>query len=199
MPQINLLGQENVHKNAALTRLPLYLVRFFVVVFLLVLLYWGYLYVRVKLVVNKVATAQADIIRIQKETLADKNRRELLVRQGQLSTLDKLLKDQQYWSRFLPELARVTLKSASYLSFSAGKDGVARMSVTVPSYKEFDEFLQVFDLPQFNSKFSDITVSSIGKYQQGDTQTVRFDMSMRYDPSFLKTGTDSSGANAVTQ
>lgn len=186
MPQINLLGQENTHKNAAWARLPLYLVRFFVLVFVVILLYWGYLYVRVKLTVSKVAAAQADIIRIQKETLADKNRRELLVRQGQLSTLDKLLKDQQYWSKFLPELARVTLKSASYLSFSAGKDGIARMSVTVPSYKEFDEFLQVFDLPQFNSKFSDITVSSIGKYQQGDTQSVRFDVAMHYDVNFLK-------------
>lgn len=186
MPQINLLGQENTHRNAALTRLPLYLVRFFIVIFIAVIVYWGYLYVRVKLVVNQVSLAQADIIRIQKETLADKNRRELLVRQGQLSALDKLLKDQQYWSKFLPELARVTLKSASYLSFSAGKDGIARMSVTVPSYREFDEFLQVFDLPQFNSKFSDVTVSSIGKYQQGDTQSIRFDVAMHYDASFLK-------------
>lgn len=196
MPQINLLGQENTHRNAALTRLPLYLVRFFVVLFIAVLLYWVYLYVRVKLVVNKVAVAQADIIRIQKETLADKDRRELLVRQGQLSTLDKLLKDQQYWSKFLPELARVTLKSASYLSFSAGKDGTARMSVTVPTYREFDEFLQVFDLPQFNSKFSNVTVSSIGKYQQGDTQSVRFDVTMQYDVNFLKSSDNSSSPTA---
>ncbi|MBL8031097.1 MAG: hypothetical protein JNK33_02110 [Candidatus Doudnabacteria bacterium] len=196
MPQINLLGQENTHRNAALTRLPLYLVRFFVVLFIAVLLYWVYLYVRVKLVVNKVAVAQADIIRIQKETLADKDRRELLVRQGQLSTLDKLLKDQQYWSKFLPELARVTLKSASYLSFSAGKDGTARMSVTVPTYREFDEFLQVFDLPQFNSKFSNVTVSSIGKYQQGDTQSVRFDVTMQYDVNFLKASDNSSSPTA---
>jgi hypothetical protein len=197
MPQINLLGQENTHRNAALMQLPLYLVRFFVLVFIVVLIYWGYLYVQVKLAVNKVSLAQADIIRIQKETLADKNRRELLVRQGQLNALDKLLKDQQYWSKFLPELARVTLKSASYLSFSAGKDGIARMSVTVPSYREFDQFLQVFDLPQFNSKFSDVTVSSIGKYQQGDTQSIRFDVSMRYDSSFLKTA--SAGAEAQTK
>lgn len=196
MPQINLLGQENTHRNATLIRLPLYLVRFFVLLFIVVLLYWAYLYVRVKLVVNKVAVAQADIIRIQKETLADKDRRELLVRQGQLSTLDKLLKDQQYWSKFLPELARVTLKSASYLSFSAGKDGTARMSVTVPTYREFDEFLQVFDLPQFNSKFSNVTVSSIGKYQQGDTQSVRFDVTMQYDVNFLKTTSNASSPTA---
>lgn len=196
MPQINLLGQENTHRNATLIRLPLYLVRFFVLLFIAVLLYWAYLYVRVKLVVNKVAVAQADIIRIQKETLADKDRRELLVRQGQLSTLDKLLKDQQYWSKFLPELARVTLKSASYLSFSAGKDGTARMSVTVPTYREFDEFLQVFDLPQFNSKFSNVTVSSIGKYQQGDTQSVRFDVTMQYDVTFLKTTSSTPSSTA---
>lgn len=196
MPQINLLGQENTHRDATLIRLPLYLVRFFVLLFIAVLLYWAYLYVRVKLVVNKVAVAQADIIRIQKETLADKDRRELLVRQGQLSTLDKLLKDQQYWSKFLPELARVTLKSASYLSFSAGKDGTARMSVTVPTYREFDEFLQVFDLPQFNSKFSNVTVSSIGKYQQGDTQSVRFDVTMQYDVTFLKTTSSTPSSTA---
>lgn len=196
MPQINLLGQENTHRNAAFTQLPLYLVRFFIVVFIAVIVYWGYLYVRVKLVVNQVSLVQADIIRIQKETLADKNRRELLVRQGQLSVLDKLLKDQQYWSKFLPELARVTLKSASYLAFSAGKDGIARMTVTVPSYREFDEFLQVFDLLQFNSKFYDLTVSSIGKYQQGDTQSIRFDIAMHYDASFLKTTANTSDIEA---
>lgn len=166
---------------------PLYVVRVFIVLFIALVLYWLYLFVQTKVTTKAVADTQAQIIKTQKDILANQKRQELLVRQGQLDAASKLLAEHRYWSRLLPELARVTLKTASYISFSAESSGNAHMSVTVPSYKDFDLFLQVFDLPQFSDHFSHITVSSVGKFQQGDTQMVRFDVALKYDKDFLLT------------
>lgn len=187
-PQINLLGQDAQHA-APWTKGTLYVVRFFVLLFIVVVAYWAYIFVRARLVTQDIAQAQEQIIQTQKEILANQNRRELLVRQGQLKTADALIADYQYWSKLLPELARVTLRGASYISFSADRTGTARLSVTVPSYEAFDQFLQVFDLPPFDEPFSQITVSSVGKYQQGDTQSVRFDVTLKYNQNFLKAQT----------
>ncbi len=186
MPQINLLGQDAQRNPAAFSKGPVYIVRLFSVIFLLILLGWGYLFFKVRADKNELEKTEAQVEAVQKEILAMPTWREVIVRQGQIRAAEDLLAGQEIWSRLLPELARVTLKSASYISFSADANGVARMSVTVPSYKEFDQFLQVFDLPQFSSNFSRITVSSVGKYQQGDTQSVKFDIAAKYNQSFLK-------------
>ncbi len=186
MPQINLLGQDAQRSPAAFSKGPVYIVRLFSVIFLLILLGWGYLFFKVRADKNELEKTEAQVEAVQKEILAMPTWREVIVRQGQIRAAEDLLAGQEIWSRLLPELARVTLQSASYISFSADANGVARMSVTVPSYKEFDQFLQVFDLPQFSSNFSRITVSSVGKYQQGDTQSVKFDIAAQYNQSFLK-------------
>ena len=186
MPQINLLGQDAQRSPAAFSKGPVYIVRLFSIIFLLILLGWGYLFFKVRADKNELERTEAQVEAVQKEILAMPTWREVIVRQGQIRAAEDLLAGQEIWSRLLPELARVTLKSASYISFSADANGVARMSVTVPSYKEFDQFLQVFDLPQFSSNFSRITVSSVGKYQQGDTQSVKFDIAAQYNSSFLK-------------
>lgn len=153
---------------------------------------------RTRVVTKQAATIQEQIKTTQKDILADTSRRELLVRQGQLQAADGLLTEHAYWSRLLPELARTTLRTASYIAFSADSAGVAHLSVTVPSYKDFDQFLQVFDLKEFNSHFSQITVSSVGKYQQGDAQLVRFEVALHYDKSFLK-GASTNQTNSVSQ
>ncbi len=198
MPQINLLGQDSNRYATPWLKGPLYIVRVFVVLFVLLIAYWGYLFVRTRVVTSQVASTQEQIIATQKEILANTTRRELLVRQGQLQAADGLVAEHQYWSKLLPELARVTLRTASYISFSADSAGVAHLSVTVPSYKDFDEFLQVFDLKGFNDHFSQITVSSVGKYQQGDAQLVRFEVALHYDKAFLKNSTTTQ-TNSVSQ
>jgi cell division protein FtsB len=186
MPQINLLGQDSQRYSAPWTKGPLYTVRLFAFLFVAMLAYWGYLFVRTRITTKEVADIQAQIIKTQKEILSSEKRRELLVRQGQLDATGRLLQEHKYWSRLLPELARVTLKTASYISFSADSVGTAHMVVTVPSYKDFDKFLQVFDLAQFNDHYFQVTVSSVGKFQQGDTQSVRFDVTLHYDQEFLR-------------
>lgn len=185
MPQINLLGQDTERSVGTLGRGPVYIVRIFALLFLLLLAAWGFLALRVKMNMSKANKVQADIRKVQDEIVAMPAWRQVVTRQGQVKAAEGLLDGQQFWSRLLPELARVTLQSASYLSFSADARGTARMSVSVPSYADFDKFLQVFDLPQFNDHFSQVTVSSVEKYQQGDSQLIRFDVAVTYDKAFL--------------
>lgn len=199
MPQINLLGQDTKRYSEQFARGPLYAVRFFVFLFVALLCVWGFLFVRTRMVNGTVESTQADIVSQQKKILSDERRRELLVRQGQLDSANRLLASHEYWSRLLPELARVTVKTASYISFLAEANGEAHLKVTVPTYKDFDLFLQVFDLPEFNKVFSHVAVSSVGKFLQGDTQTVRFDVALKYNEDFLKAVNDSAPNNLLSQ
>ncbi|MBP9686549.1 MAG: hypothetical protein KBD66_01990 [Candidatus Doudnabacteria bacterium] len=185
MPQINLLGQDAERSTTSFGKGPVYIVRVFALLFLLLLALWGFLVLRVKMNTTKAQELSASIQKAQDEIVAMPAWRQVVVRQGQVKAAEGLLDGQQFWSRLLPELARVTLQSASYLSFSADARGTARMSVSTPSYAEFDKFLQVFDLPQFNNQFSEVTVSSVEKYQQGDSQLIRFDVAVTYDTAFL--------------
>ena len=50
---------------------------------------------------------------------------------------------------------------------------------------------EVFDLKEFNDKFSHITVSTVGKYQQGDAQMIRFEVTLKYDQAFLQANASS--------
>ncbi len=185
MPQINLLGQDGERSTSSLSRGPVYLVRIFALIFVLLLAVWGFLALRIRMNTTKATEVEADIKKVQEEIMAMPAWRQVVTRQGQVRAAEGLLDSQQLWSRLLPELARVTLQGASYLSFSADVRGTARMSVSVPSYTDFDKFLQVFDLPQFNNHFSQVTVSSVEKYQQGDSQLIRFDVTVAYDKAFL--------------
>ncbi len=199
MPQINLLGQDTKRYSEQFARGPLYAVRFFVFLFVALIGVWGFLFVRTRMINGVAAYTQADIVAQQKKILSDERRRELLVRQGQLDFANRLLSSHEYWSRLLPELARVTVKTASYISFLAEANGEAHLKVTVPTYKDFDLYLQVFDLPEFNKVFSHVTVSSVGKFLQGDTQSVRFDVALRYNEDFLKTVDDTTTNNLPAQ
>ncbi len=185
MAQINLLGQEGVGGNVG-TKIPLYLVRILATVFVIVLGYWGVLSVRERLTTSQIAKLQAEIIATQKELVEDQSRQELVKRQGQVATVNTLIAEHKYWSKVLPELARVTLRSARYLAFSLSGNGTAKMTVNVSNYTEMDKFLQAFNLPEFNTVFKAVKVVSIGKVQQGDLQLVRFEIEVQYDQNFLK-------------
>jgi hypothetical protein len=185
MPQINLLDQESRAGGNTLANAPLYMVRLLVAIFIVLLLYWAFLFVESKLTTGKIAGIQQTIIAKQKQLLENNSRKELILRQGQLASVKTLIASQEKWSKLLPELARVTLQSARYMSFNADGQGNARMVVNVPNYKEMDKFLQVFNLPEFNNEFSQVTVSGVSRVQQGDVPMVRFDVGIKYDKSFL--------------
>lgn len=192
MAQINLLGQESGSGESVAVKLPMYFVRILVVVFILLLGYWAFLFVQSKITKNSISELQGEIITKQKQLMESGQRKELVKRQGQLAAANSLINEHEYWTRVLPEIARVTLRSARYMSFNIDGTGQAKMVVNVPSYTEMDKFLQAISMDEFNDVFQSVTVTSINKVQQGETQLVRFEISVKYNKDFLKKSEESN-------
>ncbi len=192
MAQINLLGQESGSGESVAVKLPMYFVRILVVVFILLLGYWAFLFVQSKITKNSISELQGEIITKQKQLMESGQRKELVKRQGQLAAANSLINEHEYWTRVLPEIARVTLRSARYMSFNIDGAGQAKMVVNVPSYTEMDKFLQAISMDEFNDVFQSVTVTSINKVQQGETQLVRFEISVKYNKDFLKKSEESN-------
>ncbi len=186
MPQINLLTNETKRQVLPWEMLLTLLVRVFIIAFIALLGYYGYLIFRSKTSANKILATQNSIIQTQNEILKHQDRKELLVRQGQLTELSKLVAGHPYWSRLFPELSKVTLKNAYYLGMSAESKGTAKMTVIVPSYTDFDNFLQVFDLKEFNDQFSNVRLIAVTKYQVGEISGIKFDIELTLNTAFIK-------------
>lgn len=184
MAQINLLGSNASVKNTRF--LPTLLVRIFIVALVLVVIYYGYLFFTLKSKTNAIADVQQKIAQAQSESLANQDRKELLVRQQQLQNANDLIKKHVYWSYFLPELARVTLQNGSYLDITSQNNGIVDLSLTVSDYAEMDKVLQVFDLPQFNQEFSDVKIVSVGKSQDKDVIRNQLKIQLKFNTDFIK-------------
>lgn len=161
-------------------------VKILIGVLLLVVLYYGYLRLQSSRTQKAIDDLRVQTAQAESEALTRTERGEVVTRQGQLQSLDGLIKDHFYWSGLLPELARVTLKSASYASLQAMSTGTLNLDVIVPSYADADKYLQVFDLPQFNEQFSDVKVLSISKVQSGSTVATQLKIQLRFNPEFIK-------------
>ncbi len=185
MADINLLGVENQKSNFARTGVSLF-VKLLVVVLILVVAYYIYLRVQISRTRSATASTLVKTQQIKADALADKARGEVVTRQGQLQSLDKLIKNHLYWSGLLPELARVTLKSSNYSSFGADGSGTLTLDVVVPTYADGEKYLQVFDLPQFNEQFSDVKVLSITKVQQDNTVQINLKIQLKFNPEFIR-------------
>lgn len=185
MADINLLGSDSQKFNIAQTSAHL-IVKILLGVLVVVILYYAYLRIQISRTQNSVRTLQAQTAAIEAEALNQKERGEVVTRQGQLQNLDSLIKNHLYWSPLLPELARVTLKSASYATFNADGTGVLNIDVTVPSYADADKYIQVFDLPQFNQQFSDVKILSINKVQEGNTVQIGMKLQLKFNPEFIR-------------
>jgi len=184
MADINLLG--NTNKGFSFARNGASMAaKILATVLVLVLLYFVFLRLQISQTTRAVNDAQAKTSEVESETLAGKDRGEVVTRQGQVQNLNNLLKSHVYWSGLLPELARVTLKSASYVGFTADTFGVMSVDVIVPTYADADKYLQVFDLPQFNQQFSDVKVLSISKIQSGSTVQTEMKLQLKFNPAFI--------------
>ncbi len=185
MAQINLLTPNTTKPNLGQAVLSI-AVKVLFVALILVAVYYGWLLytdrkttAQIQDLSNKINEAQAAVI---KRT----DREELIVRQGQIQALQSLMSNHLYWSKLFPELANATLKTASYVSFSANSDGTATMVVAVPSYVELDKFLQVFDMPEFNKNFSDVKVFSINRSQNGDVIETHAQLQLKYRKELIR-------------
>lgn len=185
MADINLLGTDNSNYNFAKTGASL-AVKILVGLLVLVLLYYGYLRWQVSRTENSIRDMQAKTSQVEADALGRPERGEVVTRQAQLQNLDSLIKNHLYWSGMLPQLARVTLKSASYAGLNADTNGTLSLDVIVPNYAEADKYIQVFDLPEFNQQFSDVKVLSINKIQQGSTVQVELKLQLKFNPDFIR-------------
>nr|MDQ3018735.1 hypothetical protein [bacterium] len=100
--------------------------------------------------------------------------------------LNILIKDHLYWSYILPELARVTLKSAKYTAIEAESTGKLNLTVSLASYDDLDKFLQIFDLPEYNQQFSNVKVMSLVKTQQEDVVETVARLQLTFNPAYIR-------------
>ena len=186
MPEINLLKQ-NTSSGSFSDSAP----KIFAWVLLLVLIclvgFYVWLYFQSKSIEEQAKTLQQSMANKKKEALEMEERDELLTRQAQLKALTGLVGGHVYWSQLLPEIAEVTLKTASYASLTAGgADGRISLETTVPSLVDLDKFMQVFDLPQFNKNFNDIRIGGFNKAQTKDGSSIKFRVDMKYNPQIIQ-------------
>jgi hypothetical protein len=144
------------------------------------------MYVYGRLNNKKLTSIQSDIKSAQSEALNNKDRNELVTRQEQLKNLDGLIKKHLYWSYLLPELARVTLKSAQYTEIEAKSDGKLNLAVTLPNYEEVEKFMQMFDLPEYNQQFSNVRILDINNVQTNTTLQTELRLELNFNPEYIK-------------
>lgn len=185
MAQINLLKQTNTpydFKEAG----PKILSRVFLVVLGALVIYYAWLFFDSKSIDNKTSQVQVQIASDEQKVTSIQGRDELLVRQLQIKNLQALIGAHVYWSQLFPELARVTLKTASYTTLKVGLSDDLTLGVTVPSLADLDKYMQIFDLSQFNQNFSDIRINGFTKVQGTSSTAVQFQVSMTYNPSLIR-------------
>lgn len=185
MAQINLLKQTSTPYNFKGSG-PKILVRVIFVVLVALVIYYIWLFISSKSIDDKIQQTQSQIKSEQQKALGLEGRDELLVRQQQIQSLQGLIAAHPYWSQLFPELARVTLKTASYSSLKVGLGDDLTLSVTVPSLEDLDKYMQIFDLSQFNQNFSDIRISGFTKVQSASSNAIQFQVNMTYGPSLIQ-------------
>jgi hypothetical protein len=188
MANINLLSTtDNTGSSASISRRLAHLIaRLLALVLLAVFAYYGYLQYSARSTAKDLKEVKDKTTQAQRDALGNKDRLELITRQGQMQNLDKLIKGHVSWSYLLPELARVSLRSASYASVEAASSGKMILTVSLPDYREVDKYLQIFDLPEYNEQFSDVKVMSITKAQQGTVLVTQLKIQLTFNPEFLK-------------
>ena len=185
MAEINLLDSQ-VHTNVIRARGKLWLLRLVTIIFFALILLYAILFLLGLLTDKKISTAKDQIEQYQASLQNNKQREELLTRQGQLKNANQLLDKHLYWSQLLPELARVTLTSAKYTSIIADSKGGLDLTITTPSYTDAEKYLQVFDLPEYNKQFSNVRVMALAKAQQDNLLQTTLRLKLTLSPSFLR-------------
>jgi len=185
MPDINLIGSERQELSRSRS-LGSLLTGFFVLILILFIAYYGFLLFRGRQLAKDITSTQAKIVESEAKIRNNSEKNEVFTRQAQIADLKTLLATHLNWSRVVPELARVTLRSASYTDFLAESGNNIVMTVEVPNYVELDKFLQVFDLPQYSQNISHVKIRSIAKIQQEDSLKLRAKIEFTYNEDSLK-------------
>lgn len=148
--------------------------------------YYAWLFIDSGSVDKQIAETNTKLNTERQNALAEKNRSELMVRQQQLKTLSGLVGSHIYWSQLFQPLADSTLKLASYKSLKANLNGELNLDVTVPTLEDLDKYMQIFNLPEFNQNFSNISIGGFTQTKGKDSTSVQFQVKMKYDPKLIK-------------
>ncbi len=186
MAQINLLKQKSPSQNFA-EAFPSIAVKILALVFLAVCIYYGFLFYQARQISRETLKVQGEISAGKRDVAVNTDRDELLTRQDQVAKLSGLIAAHAYWSQLFPALAASTLQKSKYSEIKITKDGTVALTASVPDLIEFNKFLQIFDLPEFNANFFDVHVSSFAKVKNSDgTTSINFGVLMKFDPALIK-------------
>lgn len=161
--------------------------RFLVAVLLGLVVFWAWLFFQGRNAKGTINRLEDQTTKQQQELSQNQWRDEVVTRQAQIKALDDLITNHLYWSQLLSELAKVTLKSASYLSFQAeSENNEINLAVSLPSMADLDKFLQAFDSTQLNRYFSDLKLGGVGKVASKGQNFIRVDIQLKFNPELLK-------------
>lgn len=187
MANINLLGQENFQSQPKITGEKIGTTLSVIGALILVLIvaaYWWFVW-QEKSTMSDTADLKTKFTVLEKEVSSSPIRKEAILRQGQILELKQLLGGYTYWSRLLPELSKVTLKTSGYVSLTASSDKNLHLNVVMPDFAEFDKFLKVFDNSVYNTKFKNLKVVSAGRFQNEQGSGVRAEVEVQIKPELL--------------
>ena len=186
MAEINLLKQTHNYSELGNT-VPRILVRVFLVVLGGLIAYYAWLYIDSRNIEGQIISTQAKMNSDQQSAMLNSSRAEVLTRQQQLKLLSSLISNHPYWSQLFPELANVTLKTASYSSLSVGVDGSSvSLSASVPSLQDLAKYMQVFDQPDFNKNFNSVQIGGLSKVAGKNGTSIQFSVTMKFNPQLIK-------------
>ncbi|HMQ01691.1 MAG TPA: hypothetical protein PKD79_01315 [Candidatus Doudnabacteria bacterium] len=185
MAEINLLETQG-RLNAVKEQGKRWLLRIATLIFVVALGVYGYLFFSDRSSQKQIRENRAVILQAQSDLENNRQRSELITRQGQLKSANKLLGEHLFWSGLLPELARVTLTSAQYSSIETGTEGDMFVTVTVPTYTDAEKFLQVFDLPEYNQQFSNVRVLALSQTQKDNVLQTSMRLQLILNPNLLR-------------
>lgn len=135
---------------------------------------------------TKLAKVNEKIQAVQASAITNKDRLELITRQEQLIELETLIDNHTYWSYLLPELARVTIKTAKLTEINAKDNGKLSLTATLPTYEEIEKFLQIFDLPEYNQQFSNVKIESINRIISESSVATELRLQLIFNPEYIK-------------
>ncbi len=186
MSEINLLHNDSDGGGAGGNFVATFVARLLLILLIVVLAAYAALYFYNWSAEKKLTKVKQQVQSLQTEALANTERNELVTRQEQLIELETLISKHVYWSYLLPELARVTLKSARYADIEAESTGELSLSVSLPTYADVEKYLQIFDLPEYNQQFSNVRVVGIDTIQKETSIETLLRLRLTFNPEFIK-------------
>lgn len=186
MSEINLLHSDPSVGGRSSSFAAKFIARIILLLVVGVILLYAALYFYTWRNTSKIESVNQQVQTMQTEAMADTERNEVVTRQAQLIELETLIDNHLYWSYLLPELARVTLKSAKYTDIEAKSNGQLNLSVSLPNYGEVEKYMQIFDLPEYNQQFSNVRIIGIDTVQKETAIETLLRLQLTFNSEYIK-------------